>query len=233
MTAVPMATDTGLNGGLSARHAPSSHCIRSSNLSRALRLTSRPVRPAKSIRAGQSPVLAASRRRGLAATPAAKRCASGRRDDCHCNVPSLPLTARRADGPSLGIARVLRTSLTSASAHRRGRVSVRVSDRLDAIAYPNAATVAAIDLDVLRYRRPGPIHLVGATEGGTAHLLVARVKIRICSRLINFWSLSALTFASQALSSILPRGWVLSSTVDRKGHVTPSSSQHHQATQAR
>ena len=115
----------------------------------------------------------------------------------------------------------------------RRSVSVRVSDPLGAIAYPNAATVAAIDLDVLRCRQPGPIHLVGATEGGTAHLLVLRVKIGICSRLSDFWSLSPLNYTSQALSSIPHRGWVLSSTVDRKSHGTPSSSQHHQAAQAR
>jgi len=52
----------------------------------------------------------------------------------------------------------------------RRSVSVRASD-LDAIAYPNAAGVAAIDLAVLRCRQPGPIRSAGVTKGRTAHLL--------------------------------------------------------------
>jgi len=53
----------------------------------------------------------------------------------------------------------------------RQSVSVEVSDPLDGIAYPNAAAVTAIVLDVLRRHQPGPFHLAGITKGGTAHLL--------------------------------------------------------------
>jgi hypothetical protein len=53
----------------------------------------------------------------------------------------------------------------------RRSVSVRVSDQLDGIAYPNAAAVvAANDLDVLRCHAPARGR-IGATKGGTAHLL--------------------------------------------------------------
>jgi len=53
----------------------------------------------------------------------------------------------------------------------RQSVGVEVSDPLDGIAYPNAAAVTAIVLDVLRRHQPGPFHLAGITKGGTAHLL--------------------------------------------------------------
>jgi FrmR/RcnR family transcriptional regulator, repressor of rcnA expression len=49
----------------------------------------------------------------------------------------------------------------------RRSVSVRVSDPLDAIAYRNAATFAAIVIDVLRRHQPN----TGVTKGGTTHLL--------------------------------------------------------------
>jgi DNA-binding FrmR family transcriptional regulator len=53
----------------------------------------------------------------------------------------------------------------------RQSVSVEVSDPLDGIAYPNAAAVTAIVLDVLRRHQPGPFHPAGITKGATAHLL--------------------------------------------------------------
>jgi hypothetical protein len=58
----------------------------------------------------------------------------------------------------------------------RRSVSVKVSDPLGAIAYPNAAAGAAIDLDVVRCRQPGRTVPVGATKGGTAHVLVGWVR---------------------------------------------------------
>jgi hypothetical protein len=51
-------------------------------------------------------------------------------------------------------------------------VSAKESDRLVAIAHPNAAVGAAVGIDVLRCRGPGQNHQAGFTKGGTAHLLV-------------------------------------------------------------
>jgi hypothetical protein len=51
-------------------------------------------------------------------------------------------------------------------------VSAKESDRLVAIAYPNAAVSAAVGIDVLRCRGPGESYRAGLTKGGTAHLLV-------------------------------------------------------------
>jgi hypothetical protein len=96
----------------------------------------RPARLAKSIRADRSPARAASGRQALAAAPAKQKPDVGR-DGCRCSRRLS--TAPRADGPSHGIVRVSRTSLTSTPSRRS--VSVRVSDPLDAIAYPDAATL--------------------------------------------------------------------------------------------
>jgi hypothetical protein len=52
-------------------------------------------------------------------------------------------------------------------------VSVKVNDPLGAIAYPNAAAGAAINLDVLQRHQAGLRIPVGfAIKMGTAHLLV-------------------------------------------------------------
>ena len=84
---------------------------------------------------------------------------------------------------------------------------MRVSDPLGAIAYPNAATLAAIDLDVLRCRQPGPIHLVGVTEGGTAHLLSVQLKYRIAGRSANDVTNVGSEFARvKSFCAILPPG---------------------------
>ena len=49
-------------------------------------------------------------------------------------------------------------------------MSAKESDRLFAVAYPNAAVIAAIGIDVLRCRRFG--HPARVTKGGTTHSLV-------------------------------------------------------------
>jgi hypothetical protein len=51
-------------------------------------------------------------------------------------------------------------------------VSAKESDRLVAIAHPDAAVGAAVGIDVLRYRGRGESYRAGFTKGGTAHLLV-------------------------------------------------------------
>jgi hypothetical protein len=51
-------------------------------------------------------------------------------------------------------------------------VSAKESDRLVAIAYPNAAVSAAVGIDVSRCHGPGESYRAGLTKGGTAHLLV-------------------------------------------------------------
>ena len=51
-------------------------------------------------------------------------------------------------------------------------VSAKESDRLVAIAHPNAAVGAAVGIDVLRCCGPGESYRAGLTKGGTAHLFV-------------------------------------------------------------
>lgn len=51
-------------------------------------------------------------------------------------------------------------------------VSAKESDRLFAVAHPNAADSAAVGIDVLRCRRPGRNHPAGFTKGATVHSLV-------------------------------------------------------------
>jgi len=93
--------------------------FQSSNLSRALRPRRQPARFANGTRSGLCQVPPARYRRGLGAAAAAKRRSRDVGGDCRCNV--WHSTAPRTAGPSQGIVRVLRTSLTSISAHRGGR----------------------------------------------------------------------------------------------------------------
>src|SRR5207248_7462424 len=51
-------------------------------------------------------------------------------------------------------------------------VSAKESDRLVAVAYPNAAVIAAIGIDVLRCRRSARSHTARVTKGSTTHSLV-------------------------------------------------------------
>lgn len=51
-------------------------------------------------------------------------------------------------------------------------VSAKESDRLVAIAHPNAAVSAAVGIGLLRCRGPDESYRAGLTKGGTAHLLV-------------------------------------------------------------
>ena len=166
------------NGGLAARQVPSSHSIRS--IIRLIAGSSAAESIGTTCQKHSSRPVAGTRRQPQTRTGRGDNCAAPTRR--RTGRLSLQGEALAADGTAGR--RRKPWNCASFSEHRsppfapsRRSVSVRVNDRLDVIAYPNAATVAAIDLDVLQCHQPGPIHRAGATEGGSAHLLIVRVKI--------------------------------------------------------
>ena len=155
-----------------ARRLPMSS-VRSCNSARALRLTRRSERLARSIRAGPLPAPAASGKRGRAAASAA--CATSgmivvaRRGVC-CRPRCMP-TAK-----SIELCEFCEHRSPPLPPSRRS-VSAWARDPLQ-IAYPRAAAGAAIDLDVLRCRRSAK-HASSVTKGRTAHWLSV---LAFCSR---------------------------------------------------